>query len=286
MSLTSGVGRPASTRIVDDLLALAGPRSSDADLARALALCTDRLAPWKPQRQEVDHAGRRLVNLIAERPGDGRWVVVCAHLDTLPHTPGANDNASGVAVLLHLAERFRDVPLSGPGLRLVITTGEEDMARDSRAGSSAHLDLTGVIALLAVDTVGYYDARWGTQACPAWWWRPWFGWRGDYLALVGPPNQQTHRRNLAREMTADLPVRALRAPLRWSLAGDHATAARAGILAIRITDTDRWRDPEYHRRGDTSARLDPRHLARAGEAVTRGVAMLLGMTLRPSTHPI
>jgi len=215
------------------------------------------------------------VNLIAERPGDGRWIVACAHLDTLPHTPGANDIASGVAVLLHLAEHFRDVPLPGPGLRLVITTGEEHLAKDPLAGSSAHLDLTGVLAFLAVDTVGYYDARWGTQACPAWWWRPWFGWRGDYLAVVGPPDQQAFRRRLARAMAGPLPVRALRAPRRWSLAGDHAPAARAGISAVRITDTDRWRDPEYHRPGDHEGRLDPQALERVAESVARGIDALL-----------
>ena len=272
--------------LTDDLQALAGPRATDADLARALAFCEHRLVAWNPRRQGVLHAGKRLVNLIAERPGDGRWVVLCAHVDTLPHTPGANDNASGVAVLLHVADRFLTSPLPGPGLRLVITTGEEDLARDPLAGSSAHLDLTGVIAFLAVDTVGYYDARWGTQACPAWWWRPWFGWRGDYLAVVGPSDQQGFRQHLARAMAGPLSVRALRAPRRWSLAGDHATAARAGIPAVRITDTDRWRDPDYHRAGDTLKRLDPQALDQVVRALSQGLEMLLGTILHPTRHPI
>ena len=275
-----------SRSIADDLKALAGPRSSDADLARALVFCEERLTAWSHRRQDILHAGKPLVNLIAERPGDGRWIVVCAHLDTLPHTPGANDNASGVAVVLRLAEVFHDLPLPGPGLRLVISTGEEDMARDPQAGSSAHLDLTGVVTFLAVDTVGYYDARWGTQACPAWWWRPWFGWRGNYVAVVGPPGQQGFRRRLAKAMTGPLPVRALRAPRRWSLAGDHATAAKVGIPAVRITDTDRWRDPEYHRSGDTPQRLAPAYLPRVANAVAEGIATLLGIILHPSGDPI
>lgn len=272
-------------RISDDLKALAGPRATDADLARALAFCEQRWAPWRPQRQTADYHGHPLVNLVAERPGDGRWIVLCAHLDTLPHTPGANDNASGVAVLLALADRLANLRPTGPGLRLVITTGEEALAKDPAAGSSAHLDLAGVLAVLAVDTVGYRDARWGTQACPAWWWRPWFGWRGDYLAVVGPASQHGARRRLAAAMSGPVPVRALRAPRRWSLAGDHAGAARAGLLALRITDTDRWRDPEYHRPGDTPDRLDPEWLDAVTDAVHRGITMLMGMTLRPVRPP-
>ncbi len=261
--------------LTDDLTALAGPRHNDVDLARAVAFCEGRLAAWQPKRQHISWHNRTLVNLIAERPGDGTWIVVAAHVDTLPHSPGGNDNATGVAVLLALADHFRTTPLPGPGLRLVVTTGEEAMATDLRAGSAAHLDLTGVRAFLAVDTVGFYDGRWGTQACPAWWWRPWFGWQGNYLAVVGPPSQQAFRRRLARAMAGTLSVRALRAPRRWSLAGDHAPAAAASIPAVRITDTDRWRDPHYHRPSDTANRLNPEDLARVKTALIRGLSWLL-----------
>jgi Iap family predicted aminopeptidase len=57
------------------------------------------------------------VNVIAERPGldrQSRHVVVGAHLDTVPVAPGAEDNASGVAVLLELARLAAAQPPSVP----------------------------------------------------------------------------------------------------------------------------------------------------------------------------
>jgi aminopeptidase YwaD len=65
-------------------------------------------------------------NIVARRAGrDGQArVVVCAHFDTMINTPGAMDNASGVAALLTVAEKLRaaDLPF---GLELVAFNGEE-----------------------------------------------------------------------------------------------------------------------------------------------------------------
>ena len=101
----------------------------------------------------------RSVNLIAERPGFDRTaphVVIGAHLDTVPQAPGAEDNASGVAVLLELAalhqqqghwpeamlalhdaaERFRDTPEEG---RVAMTHADVLLARGEAGDASAAL---------------------------------------------------------------------------------------------------------------------------------------------------
>jgi aminopeptidase YwaD len=95
------------------------------------------------------------VNVVARQPGarPGR-VLLCAHLDTQAGTPGAWDNASGVAVLLALAERFAGQvwPIS---LEWLIVNGEEvggvgDAEYLRRCGD----DLDGVLAVINVDGVG------------------------------------------------------------------------------------------------------------------------------------
>jgi aminopeptidase YwaD len=94
-------------------------------------------------------------NIIATRPGDrnGR-IVVCAHYDTYPKTPGVWDNGSGVAVLLTLTEllRGRDIPI---GLEWVVFNGEElggvgDLEYLRRCRGT----LDGIIAAINIDGVG------------------------------------------------------------------------------------------------------------------------------------
>jgi hypothetical protein len=88
--------------------------------------------------QAYDYQGRRVANLVAEAAGarqDGPFTVVGAHYDTVPGTPGADDNASGVAVLLELGRRLAASPPGLP-LRLVAFTLEEPPAFATREQGS------------------------------------------------------------------------------------------------------------------------------------------------------
>jgi len=94
-------------------------------------------------------------SLVAAKPG-GSYdrVVVMAHIDTQADTPGAMDNASGVAVLLALAERWAERD-PGPTVELFVTNGEEvggtgDAAWLTRNGST----MDGVVAAFNFDGLG------------------------------------------------------------------------------------------------------------------------------------
>ena len=108
------------------------------------------------------------VNLVATRgdvvPGEP-WLVVGAHLDTVPQAPGAEDNASGIGVLLATAEA-----LAGHRTRLpvvLVAFGSEEPRGPSDAdhhyGSTAYVDsLTGaerrtLRGMVAMDRVGVGD---------------------------------------------------------------------------------------------------------------------------------
>jgi len=102
-----------------------------------------RTLPGHPANVVARQAGRRPERLL-----------LCAHLDTQAGTPGAWDNASGVAVLLALAERFagQELPLS---LEWLAVNGEEV----GGVGDAAYLrqwgdDLEGILAVINVDGVG------------------------------------------------------------------------------------------------------------------------------------
>jgi Zn-dependent M28 family amino/carboxypeptidase len=63
--------------------------------------------------QPYEYFGRKVANLIAVPPHASTrpYYLIAAHYDSVPGTPGADDNASAVAVMLTLAERLRRPPV-------------------------------------------------------------------------------------------------------------------------------------------------------------------------------
>ena len=95
------------------------------------------------QRFSVDGATSR--NVIAWWPGARRYpILLGAHMDSVPESPGANDNASGVAVLLEMARLFRGTEQSG-FLRFA-AFGAEERGADGRhhVGSEVYVERLGL----------------------------------------------------------------------------------------------------------------------------------------------
>jgi len=104
--------------------------------------------------------GREVRNLIAELPGRERRkeiIVVGAHYDSLPGSPGANDNASGVAALVALARAFagdsqertiRFVAFANGAGALDDTTGSLVYANRCRSRGE------NVVVMLSLDSLG------------------------------------------------------------------------------------------------------------------------------------
>ncbi|MCK6486849.1 MAG: M28 family peptidase [Planctomycetes bacterium] len=279
-----------ATRLLADVRALAGDgprhagRAGTLERTRAHVAAGFAAAGWTAREEAFAWRGGSFANVVAERAGgDGSWLVLLAHLDSVAHAPGAGDNAAGVAALIELARRFAATPLPGPGLRLVASDNEEAMAVDPHAGGSvahaAGCSARGerLRAALALDGLVWFDRRWGTQQAPAWWLRPWFGWRGDYLALAGDPSATALARRLAAAMAGPLPIRPIttRWARPWAIAGDNEAFTLAGVPALRICDTDRWRYPYWHRADDGPGMVDGAVLATVVDAIARGISSLL-----------
>ena len=102
----------------------------------------------------------RSQNVVAELPGAGPNVlVVCAHYDTAPHSPGALDNASGTALMLELARSLRGQRF--PATVLFVATGAGEFGADDGCGQGAKAlfarrleELPRVIGCFAIDAVG------------------------------------------------------------------------------------------------------------------------------------
>lgn len=207
-------------------------------------------------------------NLVAERKGNEEIVVVGAHYDSIPPTPGADDNASGTAILLELAKLLK------PGkrtLRLVAFTNEEpeffqteDMgslvyARQCKARGDK------VVAMISLETLGYYKTEPGTQHYPF----PLgllYPDRGDFVGFVG----NLPSRGLTCQMVgnfrsqANFPSQGACLPsfipgVGWS---DHWSFWQVGYPAVMVTDTAPFRNSNYHQSSDTPETLDYERMAR------------------------
>ena len=219
--------------------------------------------------QEFVSAGRRVRNIEAGA-GD---IVVGAHYDTVPGSPGADDNASGVAVLIELAAMKMPV-------RLVAFANEEppysfgpDMG--SWAWAKRARDRGEPIrAMFSLEMLGYYRDTAGSQRYPA----PlglFYPDRADFIAFVGDLGARgLVRRSIgAFRKSAAFPSEGVAAPafipgVTWS---DHWSFRRHGYPAIMITDTAFYRYPHYHLPSDTPDKLDYERMAR----VTLGLAAML-----------
>ena len=100
--------------------------------SRAFAATVDHVeaelvaAGYTVSRQVFAVGERESVNLIAERHGTGDGVLVLgAHLDSVAAGPGINDNASGVAALLVIAEALTHLPDPAASIRFAFWGAEE-----------------------------------------------------------------------------------------------------------------------------------------------------------------
>jgi len=215
------------------------------------------------------------INLEVEFYGDKRpqeIVVIGAHYDSAWPAPGADDNASGVAVLLELARQFAGRSFDRT-VRLVAFANEESphygtssMGSKVYARQVSRRDET-IVGMFSLEMLGYYDSRPGSQDFPAPI-KPFYPDRGNFLAFVANLASGGLLRDAIAGFRrhASLPSYGIAAPvvlvpdIRRS---DHAMFWQQGYPAVMITDTAGFRNPHYHRHSDLPGTLDYDRMARA-----------------------
>ena len=230
--------------------------------------------------------------LEPESAADSRGLVVIgAHYDSAENTPAANDNGSGVAVLLELARAYagqRAAP-GFAGVRLVFFVNEEPpYFQTEMMGSLVYAkELAArkqkVAAMYSLETMGaYYDAP-GSQHYPV----PGLGHvypnAGNFLGFISDTGGRDDVRAAvaAFRETRRLPSEGIAAPamlegIDWS---DHWSFRTNGYPGVMVTDTAPFRYEHYHTPQDTPDKIDYQRLAKA----TLGLReMFARLYLRPA----
>jgi hypothetical protein len=226
------------------------------------------------RRQEYQASGRKTFNIIAygKKFDPSRSAILLgAHYDTVPGTPGADDNASAVAVLLETTRLvMSDSPESMANILFVAFSTEEPPSFGTgRMGSRAFvgaLDELGytIEGAIILEMVGYYDHRPHTQRIPQGVDFPGVGDTGDFVGIIADGQSAAlAERTLAgyRHSGSRLEAVLMIFPEpRGQVAtlirlSDHVSFWDAGIPAVMITDTAFLRNPSYHRPTDRMSTL-------------------------------
>ncbi len=248
-------------------------------------------------RQAYEIGDRLCYNLEVQLTGS-EWaneiVIIGAHYDTVIGSPGANDNASGVAALLTLARSLADMQPART-LRFVAFVNEEPpLFQTASMGSVVYAKRSRarkerIVAMISLETIGYYVDGRGSQTYPF----P-FGLlypsTGSFIGFVGNVGSG----QLVREIVAlfrqhaQFPSEGAAVPgsipgIGWS---DHWAFWREGYPAVMVTDTALFRYPYYHSPSDTPDKLDYDRMARVVAGLARVVRDLAGAGLSRATTEI
>ena len=242
-------------------------------------------AGHKVSRQSYIVDGETCYNLEAEVRGEIRpeeIVVLGAHYDSVSGCPGANDNASGTAVVLALAKA---ASLQRPArtLRFVAFVNEEPpFFWTTNQGSyvyaqRCHQRGENIVAMLTPETMGCYLDEKGTQRYPF----PvglFYPSRGNFIAFVGNTASASLVRRCVGTFRANAQFPSEGAALPGALPGigwsDHSSFWKFGYPAIQISDTAPFRYVHYHQETDTTDKLDYAKLARVVDGLQKVIANL------------
>lgn len=224
-------------------------------------------------------------NLVVERRGSTRpqeIVVVGAHYDSVTGSPGANDNATGVAALLEIARTLAEQHPARTVRCVFFVNEEPPFFLTGEMGSLVHARAArrrgeDIVAMLSLETVGCYSDAKGSQHYPF----PFallYPSTGDFIGFVGNVTSRgLVRRSVASfRKAAAFPSEGVAAPgwivgIGWS---DHWSFWENGYPAVMVTDTALFRYGPYHTKEDTPEQIRYDRAARVVAGLRRVVTDL------------
>jgi len=216
--------------------------------------------------QDFNVNGKTYKNVIGSICTDKKKrLIIGAHYDACGNQEGADDNASAVSGVLELA---RLLSKEKPNYRVdfVAYSLEEPPFFDTpnmgsyvhaKSMHDQHIDVKGMICL---ETIGYFNDSAGSQSYPLGMLSWFYGDIGNYIVVVQKYNNGTFGSKIKNLMTRQklIPTKSFTGPkfLQGIDFSDHRSYWKFGYDAVMITNTAFFRNPNYHKIGDTMETLD------------------------------
>jgi hypothetical protein len=251
-----------------------GPRNSENDTSyKQLRQCEEWIKQrWESQgytvkKQTFSYKGKEYSNLEIEIKGrtlPSEIIIISAQYDTLPDSPGANNNGSGIAILFQLSQLLRKHNPERT-LRLLNFVNEEDpffgtemMGSFQYAKRSRQLR-EDIKVMLSMDALGIYKEEPGSQKLP-FPFSMFYPNRGNFLAFIGNLRSRKYVIEATRgfKKGSSFQIQAGVAPewakgAAWS---DHSSFWKFGYPGIMVTDTGGFRSTYHTTKGDTMEKLN------------------------------
>ncbi len=278
----SNIPQVDSERLFADVQNLSFQRFTNGERRRTRNYIINELKKqgWKSSLEQFP----RGVNVFAEKPGtdsEAGAILLAAHYDTVLNSPGADDNGTGVAVLLEIARLFNSASTPRT-LQLAFFDKEEAGLLGSRAFVNNQARLQNLRGVIVMDMVGYACYTAGCQKTPSGFPITPTSDKGDFLAVVGDtehlPLINTFK--TIQKSSKLPPVFTLPVPLKGVLTpdvlrSDHAPFWLQGIGALLVTDTANLRSSFYHQPSDITDNIERDFFAGAAQLVVNVTNSLL-----------
>ncbi len=239
-------------------------------------------AGWDVKEDHFQWDGRTYKNIVAEKKGKtspNRAVVLGAHYDTVPGSPGADDNASAIAVLLEAARNLRSAPLESTVKLVAFSLEEYDFVGSTHYVKSLKKGGQEILGMISLEMVGFTGSK---QSYPSYLNPKYYPNVGDFIAIVGNERSKRLQEKVCQSFKTHVP----QLPLEFLIVpgngegmeevrlSDHSTFWDEGFPALLVTDTSFLRNPNYHLPSDRIETLDFEFMGKVATGVCYSVIEL------------
>ncbi len=203
--------------------------------------------------------GRSYKNIVAEKKGKtspDAVFILGAHYDTVQGSPGADDNASAIAVLLEVARNVQNIPLNSTLKLIAFSLEEIGYVGSTHYAEKMKKEGEKVLGMISLEMVGFTGLK---QDYPPYLNPKHYPNVGDFIGVIGNERSQGFLKKVYRSFKTsvpELPLEFLLVPgngdgMEEVRLSDHSPFWDKGFPALMITDTAFLRNPNYHLPSDT-----------------------------------
>ena len=208
--------------------------------------------------------GKWYKNVVAEKKGESypdQVFILGAHYDTVPGSPGADDNASAIAVLLEVARNIQTLKMNSTVKLIAFSIEEYEQGGSAHYAEKARRSGEKIIGMVCLEMVGFTGAK---QSYPSYWNPKQYPNVGDFIGIVGNERSksllervyQSFKTHVPELPTEYLLVQRNGEEMEKGRLSDHSSFWDQGFPALMVTDTAFLRNPNYHLPSDTMETLD------------------------------